>query len=300
MSAARNDDLAVIVHGGVGSKKVVAPDEREGVRDACEAAWKELSNSGDGLRAVVAGLTVLEENEIFDAGYGSYPNDQGQVFMDVGLMAGSGIFKSILNIARVRHPSLVALDNFNPARSLMRVWTQEDQTKLDASSSEIKARYGWVKTHEEMVSPMARAASDSFRGKEVHGTVGCLVRDAQGRLFAGTSTGGTAAKVVGRIGDSPIIGAGVYARDGITALSATGHGESILSSLISGHIISRIRADVQEASVILEEELQQFKSSYPVKRVGLILLPAGGVPLFGSIGGAMPVAWKTPSSDGIS
>jgi len=303
----QNSGLAVIVHGGVQSGQVLEAAAIEGAQIACEAAWQELISSGDGLKAVVAGLSELEDNELFDAGYGSFPNDRGEIFTDIGLMAGTGSFYSILNLARVRFPSRVAIDGFDASRSLMKVWTEEDAAQLDTASLELKARYGWVRTHGELISPRARAISNSARGQDIHGTVGCLVRDAGGHLFAGTSTGGIAAKPVARIGDSPIIGAGVYARDSITALSATGHGESILSSLLSGHVISRIRQSqnpsqekITSASIIVEEELQYFKAAYPSKRAGLILIPSAEPPLYASVGGAMPVAWKTPVSSGTA
>lgn len=276
------------------------------MRQALDAAWACLENGDPGEKAVVEALRVLEGCELFDAGYGSWPNENGQIRCDVALMRGSGDFISLMNMRRVRFPSAVALDQLSPKKNLMAVWTDEMMRRLDEASDEIKARYGWVKSESEMVSPVAMRRVEERREARVsrpkgHDTVGCVVRDGFGRIFAGTSTGGIMLKPDGRVGDSPILGAGVFADDAIAGLSATGQGEIILKSLLSSFVVADIRSFLRADSArferepallktILKTELEEMRRKYPTGEAGLIVIPVRGAPAYEFNAESMPVA----------
>lgn len=308
--------LSVIIHGGAGSPKIIQDQPREipFLKQALDAAWKSLVAGEPGERAVVAALRVLESCEYFDSGFGSYPNEDGEVRCDVALMRGTGDFISLLNMRRVIHPSQVALDRFTPGKNLMAVWTDKLMQELDKADAETRQRVGWVAEEKDMIAPWAAARVAERREKSAkplgHDTVGCVVRDDRGKISAGTSTGGIMLKPHGRIGDSPIVGAGVFADDEVCGLSATGDGETILKSLLSSYVTADIRsflrADRQRfekepelLKKIISSELNDMRRKYPGADAGMIVVPATGNPAYAFNSKVMTVAVRIGSADHI-
>ncbi len=287
-------DPAVIIHGGAGDEEEHKPERKEALAAALDAAWSSIHNSEPGEIAVVRALKILEACQYFDAGYGGYPNEKGQVRLDCALMLGSGEFISVVNVRRIKHPSALALKHLKTGRPLMLAWTQDHVSGIDQASQEYKDEIGWVATEEEMVSPYALLRADEYKKTlqaKKQGTVGCVVRDESGKIFAGTSTGGTMLKPHGRVGDSPVIGAGVYADDKICGLSATGHGESFLGAMTSAFIIAEMRgalrynpkAFINDKSLlnnIIDSELTNMNEKYAKGQGGVIVIPAVGEPTY--------------------
>lgn len=301
-------NYAVILHGGASSPESLAPDyfpdKKPGLKKALEAAWGTLT-SGKGARAaVVAALRELEDDQYFDAGYGGYPNEDGEVFLDIALMSGKGEFISLLNIERVRFPSSLADSMWREGVMSMLVWTDSYMQSLDTASEDFKSYIGWVSSHQEMVAPYAKKVAERNRARvmrkiianrEFGDTVGCVVRDSDGSIFAGTSTGGTPLKIRGRIGDAPIIGAGVYSDNEICGLSSTGMGEAILSSSAPAYVISRMRdgtGSTEEIKKILSEELLRLKKKHPIGEAGIIVMPKKGDPVFDFNSRVLSVGYK--------
>ncbi len=288
----------VIVHGGAGK----LPDERAllkvpVMRQAVRAAWDELQKGKPAEFGVAAALREMEASSYFNAGFGGYPNVHGIVLLDVGLMRGNRDFVSLLNVRRVKMPSAIALDMLKPNRTLMTVWTHELMNEVDGAPRFIKDRYGWVKTHEELLSPVVvewlkdEGVEFTVSGETSGGTVGCVVRDMEGNLCAGTSTGGVNSKDNGRIGDTPIIGSGVFADNEIGALSTTGHGESLLSGLVSGFVLSRMSTSVREhptvfrehpekLDAILQSEFSELSRKSGKRGGGMVVVPPFGSPAY--------------------
>jgi len=313
-------ELSIILHGGAWTPEPDARDgkERPALAAALDAGWRALSSGVPGERAVVEALRVLEDCEYLDAGYGSFPDENGEVFTDVALMRGCGDFISLLGLSHVRHPSALALDLLQPGARLMTIWTARRAAALRTASDEAKERYGYVIDNAELVSPYARAASERARllysgtnkGKAVgHDTVGCVVRDSRGKIFAGTSTGGIAFKPDGRVGDAPIIAAGVFADDEICGLSATGDGEQIMQSMLSGFVVAEVRraqtldagcfeSNSETLQLIISDELARMRRRFPGAEAGMIVMPKSGDPVFEFNSEMMCVAMRsgTPSS----
>jgi beta-aspartyl-peptidase (threonine type) len=279
--------------------------------EARDRAWDALTKGQPGAMAVEAALRVMEECPYFNAGYGGYPNVNGIVLLDVGLMSGNRGFVSIVNMRRVKYPSSVALDMMSRRRAIMTVWTHELMQELDTAAPEIKERYGVVEKHEDLVAPFVKELLGKAQAAEVSslGTVGCVVRDASGRLFAGTSTGGVNLKSNGRIGDSPIIGSGVFADDEVCALSTTGHGESFMRSLFSGFVIAEMRRLLrndpqvfargpENCRALLENEFDEMKRKAPGTGGGIIIIPAGGEPTFSFNSEMLSVAFRSSRTAG--
>lgn len=301
MSSSPGNNLCVALHGGAGRfVEDHTLNKLPVMKEALDAAWSVLVKGKSGDLAVAEALSVMERSVYFNAGYGGYPNVDGIVLLDVGLMRGSREFVSLVNVRRVKCPSMVAYDMLQEHKGLVSIWTYELEQKLDNTSSENKERYGLVSRHEDLVAPYvtkllkkknAEVESEGNGDSSVHGTVGCVVRDAQGALHSGTSTGGVSLKHNGRVGDSPIIGAGVFADNEIGALSTTGAGEAFLRSSLSGFVLAEMRRelranpnvfieDPESLKELLEREIGEMDRKTKGKGGAIIVLPPKGDPQF--------------------
>jgi len=227
---------SLIVHGGAWD----IPDEAvdacvSGCREALQAGWAILSRGGSALDAVEASILVLEDDPVFDAGFGSHLNLDGRVECDAIVMNG----------ATLRAGAAAALQSIrNPIRLARAVLENGPHMMLVGEGAERFAKEHAISLcdPEELVSPAEREAwrqcsqdkhaAAHHRGHE-QGTVGAVALDAEGRLFAATSTGGTCCKLPGRIGDSPLIGCGCYADSTSGGVSCTGYGEAIMKVVMA-------------------------------------------------------------------
>lgn len=252
---------SLIVHGGAGRWD---PDEAEaalpGLRAAAAIGQALLSRGGSAMDAVVAAVVALEDDPLFNAGTGSALNLAGEAEMDACVMDGRTLAAGAVGaIKGVRNPVLVA----------RRVMEATGHVLLAGDGAGRFARalgfppYDPVTPrrradHLEKVEALAREGRGEHTALRdllekypglAWGTVGAVALDRQGALAAATSTGGLTLKLPGRVGDTPIPGAGTYAT-GAAAASATGHGETILRLLASRHACDRVAAgaSAQEAS----------------------------------------------------
>jgi beta-aspartyl-peptidase (threonine type) len=227
---------SLIVHGGAWD----IPDEaveacNSGCRRALEAGWSVLSGGGSALDAVEASIVVLEDEPVFDAGFGSHLNLDGQVECDAIVMNG----------ATLRAGAVAALQRVqNPIRLARAVLEHCPHMMLVAEGAERFARDNGITLCDpaDLVSDAEREAwrvcsqdkhaAAHHRGHE-QGTVGAVAIDAHGKLFAATSTGGTCCKLPGRVGDSPLIGCGCYADSTAGGVSCTGYGEAIMKIVMA-------------------------------------------------------------------
>jgi L-asparaginase / beta-aspartyl-peptidase len=207
---------AVIVHGGAGPiRDDSLPERLEGCKAAALAAWDILAQNGSALDSAEAAVVVLEDNPLFNAGIGSTLNQNGKVEMDAAIMDGD----------LLRAGAVAAVERIkNPIKLARRV--MEDGRHV------ILAGEGALKFAREIGFPECSPESliiehERKRWAEKHGTVGCVVLDASGRIAVATSTGGIFNKLPGRIGDSPLPGCGTYADDR-GGVSCTGMGEAVI------------------------------------------------------------------------
>jgi L-asparaginase / beta-aspartyl-peptidase len=227
---------ALIVHGGAWD----IPDEavaacESGCKRALEAGWAVLATGGAALDAIEAAIVVLEDDPVFDAGYGSHLNLDGHVECDAIVMDG----------ATLRAGAAATLHHVrNPIHAARAILEKCPHMMLVAEGAERFAKANGVKLckAEELVSEAELEAwmkckkdahaAEHHRGHE-QGTVGAVAIDQQGRLFAATSTGGTCCKLPGRVGDSPLIGCGCYADVEAGGVSCTGYGEAIMKVVMA-------------------------------------------------------------------
>jgi beta-aspartyl-peptidase (threonine type) len=217
---------AILVHGGA---KTIDPAlferNREGCRVAVEAGAAVLRAGGSAIAAAEAAVRQLEDDPIFNAGFGSVLNQDGEVEMDAALMDGETLrLGAVAGVRRLAHPISVA-----------RAMLPELPVLLAGDGAERFAIHHGFELCEPkaMISP-ERLASEHARA---HDTVGCVAVDMRGHVAAATSTGGLPGKHVGRIGDSPIPGCGLYADDALGGAAFSGDGESILRTMLAAHVM---------------------------------------------------------------
>jgi beta-aspartyl-peptidase (threonine type) len=274
--------LAILVHGGAGRW---APEDRllavAGVSRAAAVGWGTLQGGGSALDAVTEAVVALEDDPLFNAGTGSVLNVEGAVEMDASVMAGDTLAAGgVACLRRVRNPVLVA----------RRVMEATDCVLLAGPAATAFAREQGFGDYDPGLPRALRTAEGS-------GTVGAVALDAAGRLAAATSTGGRSGKRAGRVGDSPIPGAGNYA-SAHAAVSATGFGELMLRYVTAKDVAERIARGTEPAAA-LREALNDMARRFG-EPIGAIAIDARGN--LGAVHGtqAMPHAWRRSGEPAVT
>jgi beta-aspartyl-peptidase (threonine type) len=280
---------SLIIHGGAWD----IPDDavaacNEGCRNALTAGWKVLASGGSALHAVEAAVMVLEDDPVFDAGYGSHLNADGKVECDAIVMNGATLRAgAAAGLQRLKNPIRLARKILEECPHMMLIGEGAERFAKKSGLSLCKP--------EELVSEAEwqaylrcskdAHAAEHHRGHE-QGTVGAVALDQQGRLFAATSTGGTCCKLPGRVGDSPLIGCGCYADSEAGGVSCTGYGEAIMKIVMAKTAVDFLRREAQhdESETVLAQRAAQDAVNLLAARGkgtgGLILLDRNGNPEF--------------------
>lgn len=269
---------AIVVHGGCGRwRPADTAAALAGVRAAAAAGRDVLAVGGSALDAVCAAVVALEDDPLFDAGTGATLNREGDAEMDASVMVGAGLrCGGVAAIRRVRNPVLVA----------RRVMEASPHVLLAGRGARAFARAHGFRDYD----PVTRESRARFRtALAARGdTVGAVALDAGGGLAAATSTGGTALKLPGRIGDSPIPGAGNYATPHAAA-SATGHGELMMRTLATKALCDLVAAG-RRVRAATNAVLGGLPAG-PEDAAGLIAVDRAGRVGVAIRGGRMPHAW---------
>jgi beta-aspartyl-peptidase (threonine type) len=240
---------ALAIHGGAGAlprEPFTSAREqayRDGLQQALDAGERVLAGHGSALDAVQAAVTVLEDDPLFNAGRGAVLNAEGDVELDAAIMDGCDLRAGA--VAGIRHLR-------NPVQLARRVLEQSAHVFLIGDGAERFARAAGLTLVENecLITPERQQQFQALGDQPDRlmaldepplGTVGAVARDHAGRLAAATSTGGIGGKHPGRVGDSPVIGAGTYADNQTCAVSTTGHGEWFLRTVQAFDIAARLR-----------------------------------------------------------
>ncbi|MFT3800196.1 MAG: isoaspartyl peptidase/L-asparaginase [Burkholderiaceae bacterium] len=255
MTGADNDSPrpAIVIHGGAGTltRTMLTPERalayHESLRAALHAGARVLVDGGSALDAVTAAVVALEDDPLFNAGRGAVFTADGRHELDAAIMDGaSGRAGAVAGVTRVRHPVLAARTVMTRTDHVMIIGDAADRLARAHGLECVDPSWFSTQARREQLDAARRAdsgatldhdgqASGDHRGdrRDNHrfGTVGAVALDAAGHLAAATSTGGMTNKLPGRVGDSPLIGAGCYADDATLAASATGHGERFIETV---------------------------------------------------------------------
>jgi L-asparaginase / beta-aspartyl-peptidase len=273
----------LVVHGGAWD----IPDDMveahlNGVRNAAAAGWRMLEHGGSALDAVEEAVVVLEDDETFDAGRGSFLNRDGKVQLDAFIMDGATLRGGGVGcVERIR----------NPVRAARKILSDSPHVYFVAEGAEhFAAEHGIALCrNEDLIIPREIERLRSYQSQSAgdgndlfappldmlsHDTVGAVALDREGNIAASTSTGGTLNKAPGRLGDSSLIGCGCYADNASAAASTTGWGEPIMKLVLAKWAADRVE------SGSLPEWVAQEAMNYLKQRLnghgGIILLDAKG------------------------
>ncbi|MDB5356556.1 MAG: N(4)-(Beta-N-acetylglucosaminyl)-L-asparaginase precursor [Phycisphaerales bacterium] len=243
---------------------------------ACQAAWDVLSAGGAALDGVEAGATYCEDDPAVDSvGFGGLPDASGEVTLDASIMDHTGRCGAVACLRRVRHATKVARMVMERTPHVMLVGEAATQFAIgqgmkesDLLSDEAARQYEQWKLSREQNVP-----------KDGHDTIGILALDAAGRIAGACTTSGLKFKLPGRVGDSPIIGAGLYVDGAVGAATATGVGEEMIKSVASFAAIENMRRGMEPLDAIRDvlERVLRRRGGDAETDVCLIVLRRDGV-----------------------
>lgn len=289
--------IAIAIHGGAGTieKSKMTPEREKAYRakllESLDEGYAVLEKGGSSLDAVVAAINVLEDSPLFNAGRGAVYTYDGHHELDASIMDGKT--RQAGAVAGVKHIE-------SPVSLARMVMEESPFVMLSGEGAEAFARSRGVglvdnkifdteqrfeqlqKAREKLQKEQKRggdyqAAVEGLAAPYKMGTVGAVALDKEGNIAAGTSTGGMTAKRYGRIGDSPVIGAGTFANNSSCAVSATGHGEYFIRYNVAADICARVQYRGKTVTEAADEVINEVL--LPVGGTGgvIVLDPAGNI-----------------------
>ncbi len=276
--------ISIVVHGGAWDiPEDMVELHREGVQRAVKAGWQVLHKGGSAVDAVEAAIVIMEDDETFDAGRGSFINQVGEVELDASIMDGKTF----------RAGAIAAVQNVkNPVRLARAIMDKSEHILLVGMGATRFARENGIKTcrQDDLITDRELerwretqgrkpiATKEAFRKRKVPvDTVGAVAIDQTGSIASGTSTGGTPNKYPGRVGDSPLIGCGTYADNSVGGVSTTGWGESMIKVVMAKTVIDLMERNgnepesaVQDGIKILERKAQGYGGLIAINSAGKI------------------------------
>lgn len=238
----------LVVHGGSGiiERGKLNPDQdaaaRAGLAAALGAGSAVLSGGGTALDAVEAAVRVLEDDPYFNAGRGAVFTGEGTNELDAAIMDGaSRAAGSVAGVTATRNPVTLARAVMERSPHVMLAGPGADRFSAEHGLQQASPDWFAVPERRRQLDAMRAGGGDGFDVDMKYGTVGAVARDMAGHLAAATSTGGVTGKRWGRVGDTPLIGAGTWADDRSCAVSATGSGETFIRVGVAHEIGARLR-----------------------------------------------------------
>ncbi len=244
----QHSSFGIVIHGGAGnlSRKLNKEEEeayKKVLREAVEQGYSVLEAGGSAVEAVEAAVRIMEDSPMFNAGKGSVLNEEGYVEMDASIMDGkTHKAGAVAGVREIRNPVTAAKKVMELTPHVMLVGSNADKW---AKKSGIP-----TETSEYFITEKRKKAWEAVNKKgeilldhesEKYGTVGAVALDKNGNVAAATSTGGLMNKMAGRVGDTPVIGAGTFAENQYAAVSCTGVGEFFMKNLIAYQVILQMR-----------------------------------------------------------
>lgn len=287
-------DWTIAIHGGAGvlersrlTTKQQA-DYKSALQTALDAGAKVLRDGGCAIDAVTTAIAILEDDPKFNAGRGAVFTWDGINELDASIMDGKGRRAgAVAGVRTVRHPILLAKAVMDDGRHVMLSGTGAEEFAGEHALEIVPPEFFQTEERRQQLEMLKAGNLSALDVEFKYGTVGAVARDAAGHLAAGTSTGGMTGKRWGRIGDSPLIGAGTYADDMACAVSATGSGEYFIRAAVAHTICERVRAARQ---VVANGET----ATVPLTAEGLQGIVDGVIAEVGELGGDGGVIVASP------
>jgi len=240
--------ISIAIHGGAGviTRSSMTPDEEAAYRAdlgrALDAGYEVLASGGDSLDAVTAAVRLLEDSPLFNAGRGAVFNHEGINELDASIMDGRTLKAgAVAGVRHVRNPIELARRVMERSPHVLLAGAGAEEFALEQGLELVPRNYFFTERRWQQLEKARAGDKLGAAALGYYGTVGAVALDSRGNLAAATSTGGMTNKRWGRVGDSPIIGAGTYADNASCAVSATGSGEFFIRSVLAHEISALIR-----------------------------------------------------------
>jgi len=242
-------NFGIVIHGGAGSFSGLDEEAinsyETGINKALSAGYKILEQGGSSLDAVTTAIVILEDLPLFNAGKGSVYTEMETQEMDSSVMDGeSGKGGAVAGVSKIKNPVLLARMVMDKTEHVMLIGSGAEKFAEEQGIELVDPSYFYS---EKNLKRVRKSKAD-----EKLGTVGAAALDQSGNLAAATSTGGRTNKMTGRVGDSPILGAGTWAQNGLCAVSGTGHGEYFMRLLTAADVCKLM----EYSNLSLEESTQ--------------------------------------------
>jgi len=269
--SANKPEWAIVVHGGAGFIKTDDfTNEKEAeyhqkLGEALLAGGRILESGGTALEAIEAAIIILEDCPLFNAGKGAVFNAAGINELDASVMDGQTLDAgAVVNVRRIKNPISAAIMVMEASPHVMLISEGAEEFAEFNDIEMVDPSYFFT---DERWQSLLNAKEHEHRKQtdqtSKSGTVGCVALDKAGNIAAGTSTGGMTNKRFGRVGDSPIIGAGTYANNECCGISATGHGEFFIRHVVAYDIAARVlyagETIIEAADEIINQKLKELK-----------------------------------------
>jgi beta-aspartyl-peptidase (threonine type) len=283
-------DYVLVIHGGAGAPEKLSPALRkqyeDKLKEALEAGRGFLARGGTSVDAVEAAIKVLEDSPLFNAGRGAVFTHEGRNELDAAIMNGKDRKAgAVAGVTRIKNPITAARAVMEKSRHVLLIGEGAERFAFSKGVTEVSPVYFWTpEKWQELMEELEKAKKGKPRGQRPRparhfGTVGAVALDKHGDLAAGTSTGGLTNKRYGRVGDSPIIGAGTYADNATCAVSATGTGELFIRNCVAYDIAARLKygesKSVEKAARKVIGD-QKTRGILPIGSGGVIVLDRKG------------------------
>jgi beta-aspartyl-peptidase (threonine type) len=256
---------SLVIHGGTGAIPEDLPEAKRkpyeaALATALDQSFEILERGGTSLDAVTMAVRLLEDDPLFNAARGAALSREGQAELDAAIMDGRGRRAgAVAGVKHVKNPIELARWVMERTQHAMVIGEGAEELAIEAGLPLVSNEYFRTDERRRQLASEQQGRPVSDLVPAAHGTVGAVAFDAQGNLAAATSTGGMTNKRPGRVGDTPIIGAGTYAKNGVCAVSCTGHGEYFIRSVASHYIAAAVEyrgmSLEQAAKELLEREI---------------------------------------------
>jgi beta-aspartyl-peptidase (threonine type) len=251
--------LSIALHGGAGDRNraTLSPERdaeyRRTIADAMDRGYAVLEAGGSSVEAVETAIMVLEDATCYNSGRGAALNSEGKAELDAGIFNGTTMQSgAVAGVLRIQRPISAARYIMEHTPQVLFIGAHAEAVAERGGltmvnndyfiTDEVRELYeAGLKARAAAAHAAASGTSSSTEEKVILGTVGCVALDARGGMAAGNSTGGIMHKPAGRVGDTPLAGAGMYAMDGVGAVACTGHGEYFVRTVAAHDTIARMR-----------------------------------------------------------
>ena len=260
------ENFGIVVHGGAGVMSTLTQDQQDAIKlkvsETLMSSYKILKNGGSSLDAVEFAVSEFEDSPLFNAGKGSVYTSNETQEMDASIMFGldrsSG---AVASVKIIKNPIRLARKVLEETNHIFLVGDGAESFAKNIGVDVVEPNYFYSEKNLKRLRKVKNKLTNNYAIQDKIGTVGAVAIDKDGNISAATSTGGMTNKMPGRVGDSPIIGSGTWAQNGVCGVSSTGHGEFFIKYQVAREVCSRmeyLNQTLENSSKNVIEELKEI------------------------------------------